>query len=59
MLGLIGMTASCSMVPACFSLTIPMLVMMVPMKVRINPMMAGTMTQLVFNSGLNKISTVT
>ena len=32
---------------------LPMLVMIVPMNVRIRPMMAGTMTQLVLRSGLN------
>ena len=52
MLGLIGITASCSSVPASRSRTSPMLVMIVPMNVRIRPMIAGTMTHEVFSSGL-------
>ena len=51
-LGLIGITASCSSVPASRSRTRPMLVMIVPMNVRIRPMIAGTITQDVFSSGL-------
>ena len=51
-LGLIGITASCSSVPASRSRTMPMLVMIVPMKVRMRPMIAGTITHDVFRSGL-------
>ena len=51
-LGLMGITASCSRVPASRSRTSPMLVMIVPMNVRIRPMMAGTMTHEVLRSGL-------
>ncbi len=58
-LGLIGMTASCSKVPRSRSLTMPMLVTMVPMKARIRPMIAGTMTQAVSRSGLNSTCTST
>ncbi|CPU66278.1 Uncharacterised protein [Mycobacteroides abscessus] len=47
-----GITASCSKVPASRSRTRPMLVMIVPMKVRIKPMIAGTMTHDVSRSGL-------
>ena len=52
MLGLIGMTASCSSVPVSRSRTRPMLVMIVPMNVRISPMIAGTITHDVLSSGL-------
>ena len=52
MLGLIGITASCSRVPVSRSLTRPMLVTIVPMNVRISPMIAGTITPEVFSSGL-------
>ena len=51
-LGLIGITASCSSVPDSRSFTSPMLVMIVPMKVRIRPMIAGTITHEVLSSGL-------
>ncbi len=51
-LGRMGITASCSSVPVSRSRTRPMLVMMVPMKVRIRPMIAGTITQDVLSSGL-------
>ena len=51
-LGLIGITASCSSVPASRSRTMPMLVTIVPMKVRMRPMMAGTITHEVFRPGL-------
>ena len=52
MLGLIGITASCSRVPVSRSRTSPMLVTIVPMKVRIRPMIAGTITHAVMRSGL-------
>src|SRR5674476_1286168 len=58
-LGLIGMTASCSRVPVSRSRTRPMLVTIVPMNARISPMMAGTITQEVLMSGLYKICVVT
>ncbi len=51
-LGAMGITASCSNVPASRSRTRPMLVMIVPMNVRISPMIAGTMTHDVSRSGL-------
>ena len=52
MLGLIGITASCSSVPVSRSRTSPMLVTIVPMNARISPMMAGTITQEVLSEGL-------
>src|ERR1035437_297097 len=58
-LGLMGMTASCSRVPVSRSRTRPMLVTIVPMNVRMSPMMAGTITQEVLSSGLNKICVLT
>jgi hypothetical protein len=51
-----GITASCSSVPFCRSFTSPMLVTSMPMNVRIRPMIPGIMTQLVFRSGLKRIS---
>src|SRR5665647_3044002 len=58
-LGLIGMTASCSRVPVSRSCTRPMLVTIVPMNARISPMMAGTITQEVLSSGLYRICVLT
>ncbi len=59
MLARIGITASCSSVPAVRSRTRPMLVTIVPMKVRIRPMIAGIITQEVSRSGLKSTSALT
>lgn len=54
--GWIGITESCSRVPASFSRTSPSEVIMVPIRVITRPMIAGTSTQEVLRSGLNNAS---
>ena len=54
-----GITASCSSVPACRSLTTPRLVITVPTNTRMTPASPGIMMYEVFSSGLYRMCVVT